>query len=304
MMTRMAKTKAPAARGFTLAEKRSLQFEQVSLYMVFTVAVVAAIISFFALVAVGKEAGLGYAAYLLPVAIDGFSVACSVGIVRSVASGDKFRTRVSEWIGLLGALGLSILGNVHHSLVAGSPSLPDYVKITFAFAVPVIVAYGIHVYGNAMTRGISAHVLADDPNALHFDLVHLGEQETVARAHAPAKVTRTPQPTRATSSAPAQTSAPAPEQPARTLRVATAADVSDDQARMRGAFDAAVAANPHVKPVASHLARELGITAHPATPRRWVAEWWTEHEKAIGADRPEPASEPAPAAPKDEKIDA
>lgn len=295
MMTRMAKTKAPAARGFTLAERRSLQFEQVSLYMVFLVAVIAAVISFFALVAVGKEAGLGYAAYLLPVAIDGFGIACSVGIVRSVASGDRFLSRVSEWIGLLGALGLSILGNVHHSLAVGSASLPDYVKIAYATAVPVIVAYGIHVYGNAMSRGLSAHVLADEPDKLHFDVAHLGDQDTVARAHAPAKVTRTPPASRAqaTSSAPTPTrteSAPA----ARAARPAPTAEQTADQARMRGAFDAAVTANPHVKPVASHLARELGIEAHPATPRRWVAEWWAEHEAAMGTARPAPAGEPTP----------
>lgn len=284
MMGAMAKTKAPTARGFTLAEKRALLFEQVSLYAVFLVAVIAAVISFVALAAVGREAGLGHASYLLPIAIDGFGIACSVGIVRSVASGEKGRERISEWLGLISALCLSILGNVTHSLAVGAATLPDYVKIAYATAIPMIVAYGIHVYGRAMSRGISAHVLADNPDELHFNLAHLGDAETVARAHAPAKVTRTPAPR-------AQATPAAPAPPARAPRPAPTAAASAAQARMRGAFDAAVARDPLTKPVASHLQRELDIDMHPATPRRWVQQWWEEHESALGTARPAPATD-------------
>lgn len=283
MMARMAKTKHPAARGFTLAEKRSLQFEQVSLYAVFLVAVIAAVISFVALAAVGREAGLGHAAYLLPLAIDGFGIACSVGIVRSVASGETTRSRISEWLGLFGALALSVLGNVTHSLAVGAATLPDYVKIAYAAAIPLIVAYGIHVYGRAMVRGISAHVLADNPDELHFNLAHLGDVETVARAHAPAKVSRTPAPR-------APTTSTASAQPARAPRAPMVVGPNTDKARMRGAFDAAITADPLTKPDAAALQRQLGIDAHPATPRRWVKDWWEEHEAAMGTARPDPTT--------------
>lgn len=302
MMARMAKTKAPAARGFTLAEKRALLFEQVSLYMVFLVALIAAVISFVALAAVGKEAGLGTAAYLLPIAIDGFGIACSVGIVRSVASGEHGRERISEWLGLFAALCLSILGNVHHSLAVGAASLPDYVKIAYATAIPMIVAYGIHVYGRAMSRGISAHVLADDPDKLNFDLAHLGDQDTLARAHAPAKVARAPQSAARTApSAPART---ATQSSAQSSAPRTVSADDSAQARMRGAFDAAIAANPHIKPNAATLQRELGIDMHPANPRKWVRQWWLEHQEAMGTARPEADLEPAAAEVKDEKISA
>lgn len=279
----MAKTLA--ARGFTLAEKRALLFEQVSLYMVFLVALIAAVISFVALAAVGKEAGLGAAAYLLPVAIDGFGIACSVGIVRSVASGEKGRERISEWIGLFAALCLSILGNVHHSLSVGAVTLPDYVKIAYATAIPMIVAYGIHVYGRAMSRGISAHVMADTPDEIRFDVQHLGgAAQTVARATAPARIT--PRAQNAQGSAPAPT---APRASARPVEAAPARaeQAGSDKARMRVAFDQAIAADPHSRPVASDLQRELGIDLHPSNPRRWVQQWWAEHEEQMGTARPE-----------------
>lgn len=178
--------KAPAARGFTVSEKRGIRFEQVSLYMVFLVAVIAATLSFVALTAVGRDAGLGRFSFMLPLTLDGIGIACSVGIVRSVAEGENLRSRLSEWVGLLASLALSIRGNVEHALDVGAASLPDDIKITYAVAIPLIVAYGIHVYGRAMSKGISAHVLADNPDELRFDLQHLGDTtQTLARARAP-----------------------------------------------------------------------------------------------------------------------
>lgn len=293
--------KPPPARGFTLAEKRALLFERIALYAVFLVAVIAAAISFVALRAVGGDAGLGRAAFLLPIAIDGFGIACSVGIVRSVASGDKFRERVSEWFGLICALGLSILGNVEHSLTVGAVTLPDYVKVAYATAIPVIVAYGIHVYGRAMSKGISAHVLADDPDHLRFDVLHLGE-DTVARAAAPVRTPRAVRAPQAASSAPA-TGAPAratEAAPARADAQPPRAQGLDNRARMRELFDQRVKDNPVAKPDAAEMQRELGIDMHPATPRKWVQKWWEEHQASMGMDRPEPADPPAAAAEDDE----
>jgi len=198
--------KAPAARGFTLAEQRSIAFEKLTLYLVLFVAIVAAVVSFVALAWVGQQFMDFRVAFLLPLAIDGFAIACSVGIVRSQASGEKAGQRASEWLGMFIALGLSILGNVYHGLHTVTAAVPQFLVIAYSAAVPIIVAYGIHVYGRAMSRGISAHVLADDPDKLHFDVVHLGE-ETVAQKAAPARIQK---------SAPRQVGdAPAPRQEAR-----------------------------------------------------------------------------------------
>lgn len=273
--------KAPPARGFTLAEKRSLQFEKVALYAVFFVAIVAAIISFVALESVGREAGLGWASILLPLAIDGFGIACSVGIVRSVSSGEGWRDRFSEWTGLVGALVLSILGNVHHSLAVGSPTLPDYVKVAYAGAIPMIVAYGIHVYGRAMTRGISAHVLADDPDQLVFGLTQLGDAQTLAAAKAPVRTTRAPAtstpraPRAASASEDARTVSAPPAAPARTPRAAT--EPTGERARAHALFNAAIAGDPTTKPDAARIHADLNTDKNPATTRRWVAAWWQEH---------------------------
>ena len=171
--------RTPTSRGFTLAERRSLTFERVALYAVFFVALVAAVISFVAMRWLGEQLGLGWAAPLIPLAVDGFAIACSVGIVRSQAAGEATRDRFSEWVGLIIALALSITGNVQHVMDLGSVQLSIYIKVAFAAAVPVLLAYGIHVYGRAMARGISAHVLADDPDKIHVDLMSLGE----ARMH-------------------------------------------------------------------------------------------------------------------------
>lgn len=296
--------KGTAARGFTLAEKRALLFEQVSLYAVFLVALIAAAISFIALRAVGADAGLGRAAFLLPIAIDGFGIACSVGIVRSVASGERFRDRASEWVGLFAALALSILGNVHHALMVGAETLPDYVKYAYAAAIPLIVAYGIHVYGRAMSKGISAHVLADNPDELVFDMRHLGD--SVAARRAPMRATRrqptvrtpaTPTAAERTERAgrPAQQPVSAPAQPS-APPVRTIAPVSDPaKERARAIFDRMVLANPIEKPDAAAIHREAEVPKAEATTRRWVQAWWTETEASMGMAR-EPLEGPQNAA--------
>lgn len=289
----MAKHTAPATRGFTIAEKRALLFEKVSLYALLLVTVIAAAISFIALRAVGGDAGLGSASFLLPIAIDGFGVACSVGIIRSVAQGEGFRERASEWLGLVIALGLSILGNVHHAISVGAATLPDYVKVSYAFAIPVIVAYGIHVYGRAMSKGISAHVLADNPDELTFDLRHLGD--TLAAQHAPVRVTKQPT-TRApvaqpATRTPAQAPTPVRAQPAVKSIPAAAGDPL--QARARAVFDRLVAANPGQRPDAALVWRESGLDQFnpetgkrlkdASTVRRWCNDqWWPQIERELG----------------------
>ena len=219
--------KAPAARGFTLAEQRSIAFEKLTLYLVLFVAVVAAVVSFVALAWVGQQFMDYRVAFLLPLAIDGFAIACSVGIVRSQASGERARQRASEWLGMFIALGLSVGGNVFHGLHTVTDAIPRELVIAYSAAVPIIVAYGIHVYGRAMSRGISAHVLADEPDKLHFDVVHLGE-ETVAQKAAPARIAKTPAPARPATAAgavaEARTTAPRPAAPASAPKAVTSDD--------------------------------------------------------------------------------
>jgi hypothetical protein len=269
--------KAPQARGFTLAEKRSLMFERVALWAVLLVAIIAGVISFQALTWLGTQMGLSWAAPLVPLAIDGFAIACSVGIVRSQATGEPERDRMPEWTGLFLALGLSIAGNVQHALVTKHVSVPAPLAIAFSAAVPVIVAYGIHVYGRAMARGISAHVLAGDTEHLHFDLAHLGDTSAQpARASQPKARAPKQAPARASDPAVARTK----EVPA--AAVARVAAVPDPlQAAARQLFEEAVKADPTTKPDAKAIHVAIGSEKNPATTRRWIAQWWAEVEETL-----------------------
>ncbi|MGL5816625.1 MAG: DUF2637 domain-containing protein [Phycicoccus sp.] len=285
----MARTRLPTARGFTVAEKRSVTFERIALYAVFLVAIIAAAISFQALMWVGTEMGLAWAAALVPIAVDGFAIACSVGVIRSQASGEPLRQRLSEWLGISGALGLSIAGNVTHALDIGTGRVPDALTIAVSAAVPVIVAYGIHVYGRAMVRGISAHVLASDPSQLHFDLAHLGDaHDERAQQSTPARVARkaaretTAQPPRATIE-PARTgTVEVTSLPfAKTSRTAK----PDLEQKARALFDAAVATDPTEKPDAKAIHDTIESPQNVATTRRWVALWWKELTAERGEGR-------------------
>lgn len=289
--------KPPAARGFTLSEKRSLQFERVTLYMVLMVAIIAATISFRALTDNGHRMGLGWASPLLPLAIDGFGIACSVGIVRSQGAGEPGRERVSEWFGLSIALGLSIAGNVNHALISKTVNMPTPLATLFAAAIPVIVAYGIHVYGRAMARGISAHVLADDPNSLQFGLAHLGEQQTAPAATAPARKAPTrstparPAPIAAPAaprqqSAPVDAAAPRQEQTAPAPRSSSGRATTPAMEAARQVYDEIVDAlvasgqpftRDDINGGALWAATE-GLDGRPAgsqTTRKWLGKWWS-----------------------------
>lgn len=302
--------KAPAARGFTRSEKRSLQFETVSLYVVFLVALIAMIVSFVALTWLGGHMRLGFAAWLVPLMIDGFGVACSVGIVRSQAAGEPARARISEWLGLSFALGLSILGNVYHVLDV----VPDWLKIAVASCIPIIVAYGIHVYGRAMSRGISAHVMADEPDKLHFDLAHLGDERasTVARQKAPttraAAKTRT-QPTGAPAArvpsedsaraavTPAHVARAEQEQPARAARAKAS---SEDHERAYAAYRDARDAGKELD--SNELGELLGC--HPGNARNVRNQKFRPRYEAERASAQERAADPEPSDPIDTQVQA
>lgn len=132
--------------------RRPIDPDRLSVWAVAGVGATAITLSFTALLPVAEAAGLGWAAPLLPVLVDGFGLACSLRVAQSAHRREPFRERLIEWVGLAGALTLSILGNVHHAMMVGSPTLPTYLRIAFAVAAPVIVAYSVHVYGRAMHR--------------------------------------------------------------------------------------------------------------------------------------------------------
>ena len=284
--------KPPTDRGFTIAEARSLQFERVSLFMVLLVAVVAAVISFQALTWLGETMGLGWAAPLVPLAIDGFAVACSIGIIRSQASGHGTRDRVSEWLGLFIALGLSIAGNVTHALHTGSRELPVGLVSAFAAAVPIIVAYGIHVYGRAMARGISANVLAEDPGRIHFDLQHLGDTTRATTTRTP-RAARAPRTARTETAPTFPVSIPMWESSTTPIptKAAPAAREAHNDARTRvvALCELLAAQNPTSKPDAAAIHTELALPHNPATTRRWVQQWWEDKATTDTPQGGEPA---------------
>jgi fumarate reductase subunit D len=240
------------------------------------VAVIAAVISFQALRDAGLRMGLDWAAPLLPLAIDGFAVIASLGIIRSQGAGERFSARASEWLGLCFVLGLSVAGNVAHALDRMDPDFPRILAGLFGSAPPIIVAYGIHVYGRAMTSGVSRHVLVDDPDKIHFGLTHLGEGGTV----------RTPGTKRATM----QTSERAGAQP---TKRAGAAETDPLPVQVNGARYPRNPERQRAFEVWSQLhsgqpvnAKEVLRAAHirkdESTVRRWCRSW--EKEAVGGLD--------------------
>ena len=276
--------KLPASRGFTLADKRNQRLERVTLLIVVAVAVIAAAISFVALKWVGEYINMGAIAFLLPLAIDGFGIICAFGIVRSQSMNEKLRKRASEWVGLAYALGLSVAGNIVHALSAITGAKPPiWLVVGFVSAIPVIVAYGIHLLGRAIDGGVSAHVLADDPDKVQFGLAQLGDENQPAPAPAPRKATPAPK----APAAPAAAAKPAQATPAADLPAVLRPIVDPLKEAARAEFDRMVAADPGTKPDASTIHRAIESPKNPATTRRWVSEWFESYLEESGATRPE-----------------
>lgn len=267
--------KAPAARGFTVAEKRSLGVERRSFHLTWVVALLAAVMSFVALQWVALQMDMAtWVAPILPLTIDGLGIICSFGIIRSHGAGEPFRNRASEWLGLSISLALSMAGNASHALGV----TPPWLKVVYAVAVPGIVAYSIHVLGRYMESGVSAHVMADDPDKIAFGVAHLGDTHAQpARAKA-TPVARAP---RATTTA--QTARPGVAQPAQETtptRAPAVRAVAGEKAEAKALFDEAVRANPSEKPDASAIHDAIGSTKDRATTRRWIQGWWEEQQAA------------------------
>ncbi|MFZ5848869.1 MAG: DUF2637 domain-containing protein [Actinomycetota bacterium] len=259
-----------AARSFTVQEERTFRLERWSLYVQLAVAVIAAVISFQALRDAGLRMGLDWAAPLLPLAIDGFAVIASLGIIRSQGAGERLSARASEWLGLFFVLALSIAGNVAHALDKMDPDFPRILAGMFGSAPPIIVAYGIHVYGRAMNSGVSRHVLVDDPDKIHFGLAHLGERDSV----------RTPGSKRRTARPAERSDASAPKRASVQDTVPTSVEVSGaryprNPERQR-AFE--VWSQLHAgQPVnAKEVLRAAQVSKDESTVRRWCRSWEKE----------------------------
>lgn len=257
-------------RSFTVQEDRAFRLERWSLYVQLAVAVIAAVISFQALRDAGLRMGLDWAAPLLPLAIDGFAVIASLGIIRSQGAGDRFAERATEWLGLCFVLGLSIAGNVAHAMDKMDPDFPRILAGLFGSAPPIIVAYGIHVYGRAMTSGVSRHVLVDDPDKIHFGLTHLGGRDTV----------RTPGPKRGTVQSPERAAAQA-------TTGATVQETDETPAQVKGlryprnperqrAFEVWRRLHNGQPVNANDVLRAAQVSKDESTVRRWCRAWEEE----------------------------
>lgn len=266
----------PVAREMTVGEKRALSTERASLPATVLVALVAAAASFSALIWCGRLMGMAHMAFALPVAIDGLGIMCALGVARH---GGSFRSAFSEWFGLGMSVTLSIAGNVAHALQV----LPAELKVAFAASMPVIVAYGVHVYCRAIASGVSTRVFASDPTQIQLAL------DTAT----PAKSDTAPVPARRPVSRPplAATTVARPER-------------SRDRSRDRGQVTrepAAAIALEEATATGSTLAARLGVRATGEDVERFLTEWLKDYERdgaapaaaavhaAVFGDGPSPA---------------
>jgi len=252
-------TDQPAsARGLTVSEKRSIGLERFTLWGVFFVSLLAAYISFLAQVWVGQRMGFGAASFALPLCIDGFAVVCAVNV--RAPTGEHARGRVSEWAGLFFALSLSVAGNVEHALVVGDATMPRPLLITVGAGIPMLVAWGFHVLGRSMARGLSAHVMADNRATIQMHVQQVGEPARKPRAKS--------------AGVPVQVRVQSAPEPVQSPHVPT----DRGKSAMRAEFLRIVRADPDARPRAVDLHASVGATCDPATSRRWVAGWAAELE--------------------------
>ena len=60
--------------------------------------------------------------------------------------------------------------------------------------------------------------------------------------------------------------------------------VPSDRDRARDMFEAAVRANPYIKPDAAEIHRAIDTDKSPASTRRWVQSWWDECQQSIDGE--------------------
>jgi len=206
-------------------------FERNARYAILLVFTIAMIVSFGALTWVGQHMRLTWSAPLIPLVIDGFGAACSVGIVRSQAAGQPFRHRFSEWVGLTFAVAVSVLGNVYHVLNV----MPPWLKVVVAASIPIIVPYGMHIYGRAVTRS--------------------APQDSQHKEERPVETESAPEPPR-----------PAPRR-APVVPIKDRARSLYDTARSPGE-------KPNAQTIHDALQAFDGAPKRASTTRKWVAAWW------------------------------
>ena len=223
-------------------------------------------------------------AWLNPLSVD---VMAYVALRAWVSPRSSERTRLWGRRAAVGALALSIVGNaLGHGLEAsGLGQL--LLSLGLAGMAPVLLFVVLHL------RTLRTDDQRAAVEAARREAQERLEREATQTGGQPPARREAQKKTRSSSAArprpaKAKTAEPEPElpkprieqlpPPARTEQLTPPS--SDEQARARARFDELVAANPDVKPSASEIHRELGLTAHEATVRRWVKGWWEEYTRA------------------------
>jgi len=263
--------RTPTARGLTVEDARNRRLTKTTLWIIVFVSILAAVVSFQALLWVGSQLGAAWAAPIVPIAVDGISLVFALSIVDSETKGKPFAKRITLWTGLLLMLGLSVAGNIYHAIHVGTGLLPLWLTYAYAAAPPVIVFFGVHVLGKALSGGVDAHVLASDPDTVRFDITRVSEYD---RAHATqpgaprAARTKTAQPAREVTAQPA--SQTREEKPAKAARTDPAREALFEEYR------AGVARGERMD--SNRIAEALEI--HPGNARTLRGKW----DKRIAAE--------------------
>jgi len=271
----------PDVRQRTLHEVRSMSFEKWTRWVVLGTALGAAAGSFLALMWIGKF--MGWAAPLLPITVDGLIIATSMGIIHSHAEDERWWHRSTRWFGLSAALAVSVWGNVLHAQAQHITYMPPYAIIVFGGVAPLFAAYGLHVYGLAITSdSLSENILAGDPTIVHRDVWKPGDARKPARS-------------------PRAKPVPAPAD-ARVQRADSRSDVHAGDpgvhadkglAATRTRVLAILADDPRAQFRAVDVCAEVKATCDPATGRRWVATARKEAALLRAADEGADSGEPA-----------
>lgn len=201
---------------------------------------------------------------------------------------------VSLWVIFSFVMLLAQAANIGHAVTTVAentgdlpPVIPQGAVFFFAAAFAALFPLGgtlfVHVSGFLRAHGTGARWIEDDA-----ELVRVQAAPGVA---GPAR-TPAPRPAR-TQPAPARAEVEAPRAPAartepRTEAPAARAPQGDLQAAARALFDEAIATDPLTKPDSKAIHDAIGSTKNPATTRRWVQQWFEEHEAELGTARPEP----------------
>lgn len=167
---------------------------------------------------------------------------------------------------------------VAHSTITAT--VPDpygtLLVIVVAGFPPLGVVLGMHLWAFALRHSAGADLRADGTHPRATPARTVKAPQAAQSAQMPAQPAARPaQPARAPETEPAR-----PLMAKETLVRAPSGDAERDRAR--AIFDRMVAADPINKPNAGAIHREAEATCNKATSRRWVTDWWAEHQESLG----------------------